>query len=239
VPHGPEAFLSLSLLFSLCRSSAAVPECFSPCPSLSLAVSPFLPLSAPPSLRLSCAISWFLPAREVAHPEAPWRQLCRGSRGGLPGVSRGSDRCAAAARPRVAAQPSRTRSAPRNIYHHCGPEIVFRRRRCCARASRVARRRRVDATTAKRCNSASSARCDQLCGQVQCLLRQRFEQCPGNRKRLLPSRFLSLAGSCWARWRARRTEVLIEGSSASSRRLVGEPHVGERHARWWPAGRWR
>ena len=31
--------------------------------------------------------------------------------------------------------------------------------------------------------------------------------------------------------------MLIEGSSASSRRLVGEPHVGERHARRWPAGR--
>ena len=30
--------------------------------------------------------------------------------------------------------------------------------------------------------------------------------------------------------------MLIEGSSASSRRLVGEPHVGEWHAWWWPAG---
>jgi hypothetical protein len=37
-------------------------------------------------------------------------------------------------------------------------------------------------------------------GQVQLCPGTRFEQCPGNRKRLLPSRFLSLAGSCWARY---------------------------------------
>ena len=29
--------------------------------------------------------------------------------------------------------------------------------------------------------------------------------------------------------------MLIEGTSASSRRLVGEPRVGEWHAWWWPA----
>ena len=55
----------------------------------------------------------------------------------------------------------------------------------------------------------------------------RFEQCPGNRKRLLPSRFLVLADSFWARWRARRTEVLIEGSSGSSGGLVGEHQPDE------------
>ena len=60
-----------------------------------------------------------------------------------------------------------------------------------------------------------------------CVLERRFEQCPGNRKRLLPSRFLGLADSFWARWRARRTEVLIEGSSGSSGGLVGEHQPDE------------
>ena len=39
------------------------------------------------------------------------------------------------------------------------------------------------------------ARCDQLWAGAM-PPETRFEQCPGNRKRLLPSRFLSLAGSC-------------------------------------------
>eukprot|EP01046_Picozoa_sp_COSAG06_P082940 COSAG06_NODE_29896_length_548_cov_4.775056_1_plen_75_part_10 len=33
-----------------------------------------------------------------------------------------------------------------------------------------------------------------ICNAVK---ERRFEQCPGNRKRLLPSRFLGLAGSFW------------------------------------------
>ena len=59
------------------------------------------------------------------------------------------------------------------------------------------------------------------------MLERRFEQCPGNRKRLLPSTVLNIAGSFWARWRARRTEVLIEGSSGSSGGLVGEHQPDE------------
>ena len=77
--------------------------------------------------------------------------------------------------------------------------------------------------------------------EINVVLERRFEQCPGNRKRLLPSRFLDLACSFWARWRARRTEVLIEGSSGSSGGLVGEHQPdepmrdgGRRAGRNWP-----